>query len=56
MTDLGGKTYHEQISYSFDIFGQDRSSRVLCIIGFGGMKDMQQLAVLLCNAVEHNVT
>ena len=51
VTDFGGKTYHEQIQFAFDMFGMDETSKVLILACTGGMQDMKIIALLVIEAV-----
>lgn len=37
LVDIGGQTFHEQITYIFDMFGMDSTTEVILLNCFGGM-------------------
>lgn len=55
LTDFGGKTYHEQIQFVFDMFGMDDTSKVLLLMSYGGLTDMQITVALLTDAIKKGV-
>ena len=42
--DIGGHTFHEQITYLINLLGDDDQTSVIFINCFGGMQDTQKIS------------
>lgn len=55
LVDIGGQTFHEQITYIFDMFGMDSTTEVILLNCFGGMQDTLKISTLLVDAVSRDL-